>query len=230
MPGLTGRRSLAHWLLAVADELGLDVSVRSSMQHLKRCRSAHCEGGCPRPHTEPWLTFASKQAGRQEPRTVKPERRASHTGAVPCGKPEPAMSIHTLCTPRPSVHAADRRATVLNLDTFLKGQVVGAEFFKENHFTHGMLTLVDRAFRHLGGAGAGSSVFLLSQAMGGGKTHSMVALGLLAQDPALRSKVLTGDQNPAPPTRPVPRGRLQRPKHRRPGRDLGLHRRAAGQG
>ena len=108
------------------------------------------------------------------------------------------MSIHALCSPRPSVHAADRRATVLNLDTFLKGDVKGNEFFEENYFTHGMLTLVDRAFRHLGGSGAGSSVFLLSQAMGGGKTHSMIALGLLAQDPALRTKVLSSDQNPAP--------------------------------
>ena len=108
------------------------------------------------------------------------------------------MSIHSLCKPRPSVHAADRRATVLNLDTFLKGDVNGSDFFEENYFTHGMLTLVDRAFRHLGGSGAGSSVFLLSQAMGGGKTHSMIALGLLARDPALRNKVLTGDQHPAP--------------------------------
>src|SRR5690606_38410586 len=54
-----------------------------------------------------------------------------------------------------------------------------------------------RAFRHLGGKGAGSSVFLLSQAMGGGKTHSMIALGLLARDPELRKKIL-GAQNPAP--------------------------------
>lgn len=60
-----------------------------------------------------------------------------------------------------------------------------------------MFTLVDRAFRHLGGAGAGSSVFLLSQAMGGGKTHSMIALGLLARDPALRRTVI-GEQDPAP--------------------------------
>ncbi|QTX22385.1 DUF499 domain-containing protein [Comamonas aquatica] len=87
---------------------------------------------------------------------------------------------------------------MLNLDTFLKGEVNGSDFFEENYFTNGMLTLVDRAFRHLGGSGAGSSVFLLSQAMGGGKTHSMIALGLLARDPALRNKVLTGDQNPAP--------------------------------
>ena len=103
------------------------------------------------------------------------------------------MSIHSLCTPRKSVFAADRRATVLNLDTFLKGQVNGPEFFEENYFTNGMLTLVDRAFRHLGGEGAGSSVFLLSQAMGGGKTHSMIALGLLARDPELRRKVLVGN-------------------------------------
>jgi hypothetical protein len=108
------------------------------------------------------------------------------------------MSIHSLCKPRPSVFAADRRATVLNLDKFLKGQVNGPEFFEENFFTNGMLTLVDRAFRHLGGSGAGSSVFVLSQAMGGGKTHSMIALGLLARDPELRKKVLSGDQNPAP--------------------------------
>lgn len=107
------------------------------------------------------------------------------------------MPLQSLCTPRKSVFASDRRATVLSLDTFLKGQVDGQEFFDENFFTNGMISLVDRAFRHLGGSGAGSSVFLLSQAMGGGKTHSMVALGLLAQDPKLRKKVL-GEQDPAP--------------------------------
>lgn len=107
------------------------------------------------------------------------------------------MSIQSFCKPRPSVFAADRRATVLSLDTFLKRQVSGPEFFEENFFTNGMLTLVDRAFRHLGGTGTGSSVFLLSQAMGGGKTHSMIALGLLARDPELRRTVL-GAGNPAP--------------------------------
>jgi len=107
------------------------------------------------------------------------------------------MSIQTLCQPRPSVFVIDRRATVLSLDTFLKGQINGPEFFEENFFTNGMLSLVDRAFRHWGGVGAGSSVFLLSQAMGGGKTHSMIALGLLARDPELRKKIL-GENNPAP--------------------------------
>ncbi len=107
------------------------------------------------------------------------------------------MTLQTLCVPRPSVFAADRRATVLSLDTFLKGQIHGQEFFDENYFTNGMLTLVDRAFRHLAGERAGSSVFQLSQAMGGGKTHSMIGLGLLARDPELRRRVL-GAQDPAP--------------------------------
>jgi hypothetical protein len=76
------------------------------------------------------------------------------------------MTLKENCTPRSSVFAADRRATVLNLDSFLKGHVDGDEFFEENYFTNGMVTLMDRAFRHLAGDRAGSSVFLLSQAMG----------------------------------------------------------------
>lgn len=110
------------------------------------------------------------------------------------------MALKELCTPRPSVFAADRRATVLSLDTFLKGEVDGRSFFEENYFTNGMLALVERAFRHLSGSGAGSSVFQLSQAMGGGKTHSMISLGLLARDPHLRQEVCSQIEggNPAP--------------------------------
>ncbi len=110
------------------------------------------------------------------------------------------MVLKEFCIPRPSVFVADRRATVLSLDTFLKGEVEGEAFFEENYFTVGMLTLVDRAFRHLSGSGAGSSVFQLSQAMGGGKTHSMIALGLLARDPGLRQRVFAtiDGGNPAP--------------------------------
>jgi hypothetical protein len=107
------------------------------------------------------------------------------------------MSLRSLCQPRQSVFAADRRATVLNLESLLKSQLSGRDFFDENYFTVGMETLIDRAFRHLAGSGAGSPIFLLSQAMGGGKTHSMIALGLLARDPALRTSVLDS-KNPAP--------------------------------
>jgi hypothetical protein len=51
------------------------------------------------------------------------------------------MTLQQSCQPRATVFAADRRATVLSLDTFLKGQVHGGEFFDENYFTNGMLSL-----------------------------------------------------------------------------------------
>jgi hypothetical protein len=106
-------------------------------------------------------------------------------------------TLSKLCTPRHTVFERDRRAEVLNLDNFLDEKIKGEDFFRENYFTTGMATLVERALRHLGGGQAESSVFQLSQAMGGGKTHSMISLGLLARDPALRKKIL-GDKDPAP--------------------------------
>ena len=73
------------------------------------------------------------------------------------------MCLLSLCKARASVFAADRRATVLSLDTFLKRQVHGADFSRENYFTAGMETLVDRSFRYLSGTGAGSSVLMASR-------------------------------------------------------------------
>ena len=106
------------------------------------------------------------------------------------------MSLSVHCIPRKSVYAADRRATVLSLDEFLNDKIRGEEFFEENYFTVGMSSLIDGAFRHLSGHSAGSSIFQLSQSMGGGKTHSMIGLGLLARDPALRREILD-DAHPA---------------------------------
>ena len=108
-----------------------------------------------------------------------------------------SLPLSSACKPRESVFKQDRRATVLNLDNFLNGSIDGKEFFQENYLTNGMETLIDRAFRHLVDGEAGNSVFHLSQSMGGGKTHSMMALGLLARDPGLRSSVFA-DKNPAP--------------------------------
>ncbi|MCC5838834.1 MAG: DUF499 domain-containing protein [Opitutales bacterium] len=107
------------------------------------------------------------------------------------------MSLTDLCIPRESTFSTNRRATVLSLDEFLLGRIDAKAFFAENYFTGGMTTLVDRVFRQISGKSTGSSVFQLSQAMGGGKTHSMIGLGLLAQDPALRAEVMK-DGNPAP--------------------------------
>ncbi|MCW5702705.1 MAG: ATP-binding protein [Bradyrhizobium sp.] len=52
-----------------------------------------------------------------------------------------------------------------------------------------MRLLLELGFRRLAGKGDQPS-FVLSQAMGGGKTHMMVALGLLARLPTLRRRIL----------------------------------------
>ena len=57
-------------------------------------------------------------------------------------------------------------------------------FFAENYITEGMKTLLTEGFRRLEGKSA-QGVFKLTQAMGGGKTHNLLALGLLARHPEL---------------------------------------------
>jgi hypothetical protein len=61
-------------------------------------------------------------------------------------------------------------------------------FFAKNFVTKGMATLLRMGLARLGGT-EGQAVFELRQAMGGGKTHSMLALGFLARFPELRYAV-----------------------------------------
>lgn len=103
------------------------------------------------------------------------------------------MNLSKACTPRKSVFERSRRDVVLNIDDLLKDRINPDQFFDENFITLGMQTLLDKVFEHLEGRSNQASTFLLSQAMGGGKTHSMIALGLLAKNPALRSKILGKD-------------------------------------
>jgi hypothetical protein len=49
--------------------------------------------------------------------------------------------------------------------------------------------LVKRGFERLAG-NSDDGAFYLTQAMGAGKTHSLIAFGLLAADPALRREVV----------------------------------------
>ncbi len=97
------------------------------------------------------------------------------------------MSLSTHVTPRASVFDAKRADTVLSLDELLEGRVDAKAFFAENYVTAGMHTLIERTFQRLAGGATGSPVFSLTQAMGGGKTHSMIALALLAMHPEVRA-------------------------------------------
>ena len=57
----------------------------------------------------------------------------------------------------------------------------GGAFFEKNHVTAGMRQLFDMGLRRLAGR-TDQAVFELTQAMGGGKTHTMIAFGLVARD------------------------------------------------
>jgi hypothetical protein len=105
------------------------------------------------------------------------------------------MYLKKLCKPRKSVFNKDRRDVVLDLSDLLESKINGDSFFNENFITSGMKTLIEKTFGRLEGSGDQASTFLLTQAMGGGKTHNMIALGLLALDPDLRIRVL-GENNP----------------------------------
>ncbi|MEK7281376.1 MAG: DUF499 domain-containing protein, partial [Chloroflexota bacterium] len=101
----------------------------------------------------------------------------------------PLESLKALCTPRASVFDKARRDVVLDLSDLLEGMVKPEAFFEENFLTDGMKVLFREAFRRFAGE-TDQSIFVLTQAMGGGKTHNMLGMGLLAQHPDWRKKVL----------------------------------------
>ncbi len=101
-------------------------------------------------------------------------------------------ALFETCTPRQSVFDRQRRDTVLNLSDLLENRLdesTAAQFFAENYVTEGMKLLIQKSFDRLSGTSDQPAAYLLSQAMGGGKTHSMIALGLLARYPSLRSSL-----------------------------------------
>jgi predicted AAA+ superfamily ATPase len=76
-----------------------------------------------------------------------------------------------------------------NLDDLVgQTQKAAGAFFNKTYVTGGMKTLLRQGLQRLAGA-SGQAVFELKQAMGGGKTHSMLALGYLAANPDLVSLV-----------------------------------------
>lgn len=107
-----------------------------------------------------------------------------------------------LCVPRDSVFDPQKRDTVLDLTDLIDDRIDAAEFFAENHITEGMKTLLKNGFQRLEGK-TEQGVFKLKQAMGGGKTHNLLSLGLLARHPEFRKEVLDGIYEPDPSVGPV---------------------------
>lgn len=96
-------------------------------------------------------------------------------------------TLKQLCKPRPSVFDKTRRDTVLDLTDLVEETIDADEFFRENHTTEGMKILLTEGFRRLEEKSA-QGVFKLTQAMGGGKTHNLLAFGLLAKHPEYRKQ------------------------------------------
>lgn len=98
-------------------------------------------------------------------------------------------TLKQLCKPRESVFDNTRRDVVLDLTNLVENNIDADAFFAENYLTDGMKTLLREAFRRFSD-GSSQGIYVLTQAMGGGKTHNMVALGLLAKHPELRKHVM----------------------------------------
>ena len=104
-------------------------------------------------------------------------------------------TVRQACIPRSATFDPARRDTVLDLSDLVEGRIDPKAFFAENHITEGMRTLLTEGFRRLEGKST-QGVFKLTQAMGGGKTHNLLALGLLARHPEFRAKVMSGFYTP----------------------------------
>ncbi len=102
------------------------------------------------------------------------------------------MTIASLCKPRDSVFDDTSRDDVLNLSDLIEGSIDPAKFFDENFKTKGMEILFETAFKRFSGK-SDTGVIKLTQAMGGGKTHNMLALALLTQNVEWRGKVIGED-------------------------------------
>jgi len=101
----------------------------------------------------------------------------------------PIATIKQLCTPSAIVTSDSLVEQVAQIDDFAKGKIDARDFFRRNHFTEGLGLLMRRGFDRLAQR-SDDGAFYLTQAMGGGKTHSLIAFGLLAADPALRREIM----------------------------------------
>jgi hypothetical protein len=90
--------------------------------------------------------------------------------------------------PREAVFDKSKTDTVWNLSDV--DSLTDDEFFSENYLTAAMRILLPEAFKRLEQRDGAAGIFHLSQSMGGGKTHSLIALALLAKNQTLRPKVL----------------------------------------
>jgi len=90
-----------------------------------------------------------------------------------------------LCTPRNFEHDSD----VLDIIDLIEDRINPSLFFETNSKTQGMSVLFKTAFERFKGKSQ-QNLIKLTQSMGGGKTHNMISLGLLAKHPEYRKQII----------------------------------------
>lgn len=103
-------------------------------------------------------------------------------------------TVKQACQFNPVIQDYRMSQGIENLADLINDQGNGSEFFSRNYVTHGMEQLFREGMLRLSGK-SDQAVFELTQAMGGGKTHMMIALGLLARHDHLRPEVLAAELN-----------------------------------
>ncbi len=94
-------------------------------------------------------------------------------------------SLKKLCSPR----NFEKDTDVLDITDMLQDRIDPALFFETNYKTQGMAVLFKTAFERFKGKSQ-QQLIKLTQSMGGGKTHNMISLGLLAKHPEFRKQVI----------------------------------------
>ena len=101
-------------------------------------------------------------------------------------------TVKQACVFNPIIRDYRMSQAIENLADLITDAGDGQEFFARNYITQGMEQLFREGLLRLSGQ-SDQAVFELTQAMGGGKTHLMIALGLLARHPELRQPILPPD-------------------------------------
>ena len=97
--------------------------------------------------------------------------------------------VTQVCDISPDVMSMSRAEQVEHLSSINQADIDTARaFYARNHVTSGMQDFLRGALKRLSGK-SDQAIFELRQAMGGGKTHNMIALGLLARFPELKSEL-----------------------------------------
>jgi hypothetical protein len=100
-------------------------------------------------------------------------------------------TVRDACQLQPNALSIKLSDQIEQLDELIQIEGEGEGFFAKTHITEGMQDLIAEGTARLAG-NSFQAVFHLKQAMGGGKTHVLVAFGLLAKNSGLRKTYCAG--------------------------------------